>query len=120
MNTSALIIGIIDDDPTLIAVMQELFSTTNHTIIPFAIDSLKIDPTIVLKVDILLMDYMMEKMNGIDLYLLLQEFNGPKLPPTYLISSYPKLHELAEEYSFAGFLKKPFNLDELLNLLSNV
>ncbi len=70
------------------------------------------------KPDLLILDYQLPKMNGIELYDLLQTMQGLDHIPTIIMSA--NLPEAAIRQRRLIGLKKPFELDELLDTIEKL
>lgn len=71
-----------------------------------------------LKPDLLILDYQLPHMNGIELYDRLDAIKGLEAPPTIVMSARLPAREI-EKRKIVG-MKKPFELQELLNTIEKL
>jgi CheY-like chemotaxis protein len=70
--------------------------------------------------NLLIIDYRLPQMNGIELYDLLEQTEGPKVPPTIIESaSIEKLEKELKERHLVG-LSKPLELGDLLQMIEQM
>jgi DNA-binding response OmpR family regulator len=103
---------VVEDDvdvaEMLVAVLEELHCQTLHA--PDSYQALTIARDV--QPDLLLLDYHLPDINGLELYDRLTAIEGLQGMPTLFISANPPISELQKRR--LPYLKKPFELDEFL------
>ncbi len=110
---------IVDDDRDIGDILQKIIlDQTNYKVMWIAESDLALDAAPFFRPSLLLLDYMMPSINGLELYDRLQGMENTRGVPTILISASSTLP--FEELRARGIyvLKKPFELDEFLDLLA--
>ena len=119
-NKKSLNILIIDDDNTLLSVIDTMLHRLGHTAIPCRSMS---DFDNALKqlddFDYILTDREMGAVTGNDLLYLIKEVD-PNKPVILMTARMEYTNETAKSEGFDGFLQKPFNLKQLENLFGSV
>ena len=119
-NKKSLNILIIDDDNTLLSVIDTMLHRLGHTAIPCrsmndfdnALKQLE-------DFDYILTDREMGAVTGNDLLYLIKEVD-PNKPVILMTARMEYTTETAKSEGFDGFLQKPFNLNQLENLFGSV
>ena len=119
-NKKSLNILIIDDDNTLLSVIDTMLHRLGHTAIPCrsmndfdnALKQLE-------DFDYILTDREMGAVTGNDLLYLIKEVD-PNKPVILMTARMEYTNETAKSEGFDGFLQKPFNLKQLENLFGSV
>lgn len=119
-NKKSLNILIIDDDNTLLSVIDTMLHRLGHTAIPCrsmsdfdnALQQLE-------DYDYVLTDREMGAVTGNDLLFLIKEVD-PNKPVILMTARMEYTNETAKSEGFDGFLQKPFNLKQLENLFGSV
>ncbi len=118
-NTTIKTILVVEDDSSIgIFFVEAIKQETPHQAL-LAADSfqaLKIVQD--LKPDLLLLDYSLPRMNGLELYDKLHAIKELEDVPALLISANPPLYEIKKRK--LPYLKKPVELDELLATIKNL
>ena len=120
-NQKSLNILIIDDDNTLLSVLDTMLHRLGHQAIPCrsmsdfdnALQQLE-------DFDYILTDREMGAVTGNDLLFLIKEVNPNKPPVILMTARMEYTNETAKSEGFDGFLQKPFNLKQLENLFGSV
>lgn len=110
---------IVDDDRDIGDILQKIIlDQTDYKVMWIAESDLALDAAPFFRPSLLLLDYMMPSINGLELYDRLQSMENTRGVPTILISASSTLpfEELRERGIYV--LKKPFELDEFLDLLA--
>ncbi len=73
-------------------------------------------------IDLMILDYMMPKVNGMEVLTALQRPSQPLSPPTILITGMlqPPIREKATQLGVFAILEKPYDLGELRTLVSHI
>jgi len=111
----------VDDDRDVGDILQKIIlDQTDYKVVWIAESDLALDAAWYLRPSLLLLDYMLPSIDGLDLYDRLQGMEGMRGVPTVLISASETLP--FEELRARGIylLKKPFELDDLLDMLAQV
>jgi len=118
-STEDKVILIIDDDRDIGEILQKIIlEQTNYRVVWIAESELTLDAAPYLKPSLILLDYMLPGMMGLELYDRLQERENMRGVPTVLISAGASLplDQLRERGMY--LLRKPFEMDELLDILA--
>lgn len=119
--TSEKIVLIVDDDRDVGEILQKIIlDQTDYKVVWIAESDLALDAAWYLRPSLLLLDYMLPSIDGLDLYDRLQKMEGMRGVPTVLISASETLP--FEELRARGIylLKKPFELSDLLDMLAQL
>ncbi len=112
---------IVDDDRDIGDMLQRVITEqTNYRVLWIAESDLVLNAASYLRPSLLLLDYLMPVMDGLVLYDHLQEMDNMRGVPTVLISASSSLPFEALRQRGIYVLKKPFELDELLDLLAQL
>jgi len=110
---------IIDDDRDIGDILQKIIiDQTNYRVVWIAESDLALNAASFMRPSLLLLDYMLPTMHGLDLYDRLQEIETMRGVPTVLISASAALP--FDELRSRGIylLRKPFDLNDLLDILA--
>jgi len=120
-STGEKIVLIVDDDRDVGDILQKIIlDQTDYKVVWIAESDLALDAAWYLRPSLLLLDYMLPSIDGLDLYDRLQGIEGMRGVPTVLISASETLP--FEELRARGIylLKKPFELGDLLDMLAQL
>ena len=120
-STSERIVLIVDDDRDVGDILQKIIlDQTDYKVVWIAESDLALDAAWYLRPSLLLLDYMLPSIDGLDLYDRLQGIEGMRGVPTVLISASETLP--FEELRARGIylLKKPFELGDLLDMVAQL
>ena len=120
-STGEKIVLIVDDDRDVGDILQKIIlDQTDYKVVWIAESDLALDAAWYLRPSLLLLDYMLPSIDGLDLYDRLQGMEGMRGVPTVLISASDTLP--FEELRARGIylLKKPFELGDLLDMLAQL
>ena len=120
-STGEKIVLIVDDDRDVGDILQKIIlDQTDYEVVWIAESDLALDAAWYLRPSLLLLDYMLPSIDGLDLYDRLQGMEGMRGVPTVLISASETLP--FEELRARGIylLKKPFELGDLLDMLAQL
>jgi FixJ family two-component response regulator len=120
-STGERIVLIVDDDRDVGDILQKIIlDQTDYKVVWIAESDLVLDAAWYLRPSLLLLDYMLPSIDGLDLYDRLQGMEGMRGVPTVLISASETLP--FEELRARGIylLKKPFELSDLLDMLAQL
>jgi len=120
-STGEKIVLIVDDDRDVGDILQKIIlDQTDYKVVWIAESDLVLDAAWYLRPSLLLLDYMLPSIDGLDLYDRLQGMEGMRGVPTVLISASETLP--FEELRSRGIylLKKPFELGDLLDMLAQL
>lgn len=110
------ILMVVDDEPQIVGVLQELFEDEGYEVIPaengrHALAKIDESPP-----DVVLADIMMPELDG---YSLLQEIRNRELETEVVLMSAAQ-RPLRNEAHHINFVAKPFDLDQLVDLISKL
>ena len=120
-STGEKIVLIVDDDRDVGDILQKIIlDQTDYKVVWIAESDLALDAAWYLRPSLLLFDYMLPSIDGLDLYDRLQGMEGMRGVPTVLISASETLP--FEELRARGIylLKKPFELGDLLDMVAQL
>lgn len=120
-STSEKTILIVDDDRDIGEMLQSIITQqTDYRVIWIAESDLVLMAVQHLRPSLILLDYMMPTMDGLDLYDRLQSLDNMRGVPVVLISARATLP--FEELRARGIylLRKPFDLTDLLDILAQL
>jgi len=120
-STGEKIVLIVDDDRDVGDILQKIIlDQTDYKVVWIAESDLALDAAWYLRPSLLLLDYMLPSIDGLDLYDRLQGMEGMRGVPTVLISASETLP--FEELRARGIylLKKPFELGDLLDMVAQL
>ena len=120
-STGERTVLIVDDDRDVGDILQKIIlDQTDYKVVWIAESDLALDAAWYLRPSLLLLDYMLPSIDGLDLYDRLQGIEGMRGVPTVLISASETLP--FEELRARGIylLKKPFELGDLLDMLAQL
>ena len=112
---------IVDDDRDIGDVLQKIIlDQTSYKVVWIAESDLALNAASFMRPSLLLLDYMLPTMHGLDLYDRLQEIETMRGVPTVLISASETLP--FDELRSRGIylLRKPFDLNDLLDILAEL
>ena len=115
------VILIVDDDRDIGDVLQQIIvDQTDYKALWIAESELALNAASFVRPSLLLLDYMLPTMHGLDLYDRLQEIETMRGVPTVLISASSTLP--FEELRSRGIylLRKPFDLNDLLDIFAEL
>lgn len=118
-DTSVKTILVVEDDEDIGSFLVQAISqeTTHHALL--VSDGFQALKTIhELKPNLLIIDYQLPHMNGIELYDRLSTVKDLESPPAIMMSARLPTHEIAKRKIVA--MKKPFELQELLNSIEKL
>jgi DNA-binding response OmpR family regulator len=110
---------IIDDDEAIVEVTRMLFEQAGwqvHTFLQFPGFTMAES----LKPDVMLLDYWMSGLSGIDLLQALQEHPGLSKVPRIVMSAMQQIESQIQGLEVKALIKKPFDIDELLTIAEKV
>lgn len=120
-STEDKVVLIVDDDRDIGEILQKIIlEQTNYRVVWIAESELTLDVAPYLQPSLILLDYMLPDMLGLELYDRLQERDNMRGVPTVLISAGASLplDELRERGIY--LLRKPFEMDDLLDILAEL
>jgi len=120
-STGERTVLIVGDDRDVGDLLQKIIlDQTDYKVVWIAESDLALDAARYLRPSLLLLDYMLPSIDGLDLYDRLQGMEGMRGVPTVLISASETLP--FEELRARGIylLKKPFELGDLLDMLAQL
>ena len=119
-NKKSLNILVIDDDNTLLSVVDNMLHRLGHQAIPCrSMNDLDNALQQIQEYDYILTDREMGAVSGNDILFLVKEVDNQK-PIILMTGRIEYTTEKAKEEGFDGFLQKPFNMKQLENLFGSV
>lgn len=112
-------IVVIDDDEDLLSLVDAILIDEGHEVMPY-MDKNSIKGIIINRPDLVLLDHKLPDGLGSDFCREIKNNDLTKHVAVVLISGWPDLQQLAEECGADAYLKKPFDLNELLQVVNNI
>lgn len=107
---------IADDDPTVVDVLKIVLEKAGYET-EFTLDGKVLLNPPAPHVDLILLDVRMSGVDGLIVCKYLKSQAQTKAIPIVMVSAVPDLSTLAGNAGADGFLEKPFNMDQLLNVV---
>ena len=107
---------VIEDNPDIKDVLDYILQDEGHEAVPCS-DGSSLAELDQIKPDLILMDELLLGVRGSDLVKKLKSNKSTGKIPVVLISAVPHLKNLAEKCGADAYLEKPFNIDNLTNIL---
>lgn len=114
MNTKILVV---DDDESIVDAIRLLLETSGYQVDTTANGKEVVPKTISYKPDIILLDVLLSGADGRTICAELKSTPSVKHIPVIMISAHPSAEKSIREAQADAFLPKPFEVDELLELL---
>ncbi|MEI8347423.1 MAG: response regulator, partial [Pseudomonadota bacterium] len=121
MGDNPKVILLVDDEPDILNLLRTILMDEGHNVITATngVEALNILST-ESRVDLVITDIRMPQMNGIDLLLEIKK-RDPFVPPVMFISGYSDISvEDAYALGVVGFIFKPFDIERMLKIISEV
>lgn len=115
-------VTVVDDDPSLVAVVRQLLEHRGHSVTPFASGLLALDAIPLAIPDVLLLDLHMPGVDGNDLCRRLAEQLGDRMPPVVFLSASHDEDVLSRGLASPHarhLLRKPFRMGDLVSLVES-
>lgn len=106
---------VIEDDSSLAEILDEFFRSIGYDVSTFSSTEDIIKLTERLNPDLVLLDYLLPKVNGGELCGQIKRHEKTKHIPVIIYSAFPKVMLSLGNYGCNAFLPKPFNLNDLVN-----
>jgi DNA-binding response OmpR family regulator len=116
MTTTVLIV---EDEADLASLHSDVLHEAGYDVV-LTTGTAAVERTVDVKPGLILMDYVMPGLDGAAVIAQLRERLSNQLPPLVLVSGRPEVRELARQVGADGYLYKPFDVDELLSLVSRL
>jgi len=110
---------LIDDDEYIRELISELLESKGHEVVQAANGKIALESLVVYRFDLIITDIMMPEIEGVEFILRLRQSKIPVIS----ISGMAKedvINELIQSLGIKGFLKKPFNKDDLFQLIDHI
>src|SRR4051812_28348127 len=112
-------IVVIDDDEDLLSLVDAILIDEGHEVMPY-MDKNSIKGIIINRPDLVLLDHKLPDGLGSDFCREIKSNDLTKHVAVVLISGWPDLEQLAEACGADAYLKKPFDLNELVQVVNNI
>ena len=112
-------IVVVDDDPVVGILCDELFSAQGHTVEVLYRGSKCLEHILNSPPDILILDMIMPDISGIELLKQIKSNNDTSEIPVIMLSANGNLEDIANDNDVKAnlYLEKPFKLDEILDAI---
>lgn len=110
---------IVEDEADLASLLSDVLQDAGYTVV-LTTGSSAVQRAEEVKPGLILMDYVMPGLNGGAVIAQLRESLKAGLPPLILVSGRPEVRELARQVGADAYLYKPFDVDDLLALVSRL
>lgn len=109
---------IFDDDPEILMVSKIILEKQNYHVETRASCDDIIKDIAEVKPSMILMDLRIPKIGGEEATKLVKQKSLTKHIPVIIFSANPEIQQVCERVNGDGFLKKPFEVDDLLNIVA--
>ena len=109
---------VIEDNPDIKEVLDYILEDDGHEVIPCS-DGSSLSTLDQLKPDVILMDDILPGVRGRELCLRLKNDEATKHIPVVLTSATSNLKRTAEACKADAYLEKPFNIDQLIDIVKS-
>jgi len=110
---------VIDDDPEMGDVFKEVFPTNHNEVFFYEQVENIIDLLSLHQPHIVLLDYNLETENGGEICKHIKSSKQYSHIPVILLSAFPRFIYSHRDIGYDGFLEKPFDIQELINLVED-
>jgi two-component system phosphate regulon response regulator PhoB len=117
-NTHVKTVLVVDDEPVLRAVVREILHEEGYAVIEAADGHVMLEMMTRERPDLVLMDVMMPGVDGREAYRQLRSRPEHRDVPVVMMSAAVEPHGL--DPSIAGFMAKPFDLNQLVDLVTSL
>lgn len=111
-----LVILVVEDDPTLLALVSGILKDEGYNVVEASNGQVGLQLLAMQKPDLVLLDWNMPVMNGRNFVEQASEL-FPDVPIVVMTATY-KIEALVQELPVAGLLSKPFDLDTLIQTVA--
>lgn len=116
-QTTDKTIYVVEDDPAILEVIEIILSENGYKVLPIA-DSTTLQKKIEERTpSLILMDIWMSGLGGKELTIKLKSNPITKSIPVILMSAHNDTEKISKEAGADGFLLKPFNITDLIELV---
>jgi CheY-like chemotaxis protein len=110
---------IVDDDTAILEMIAELLSYEGHRVVTYSEGREAVAFARTTPPALILLDLMMPEMSGWQVISALRSSPQTRTIPIVLLSARRDLADAARELKVAAYLEKPFDLEELLDIVRN-
>lgn len=110
---------IVEDEADLAGLLRDVLQDAGYSVV-LTTGTAAVQRAEEVQPALILMDYMMPGLNGGAVIAQMRETLKANLPPLILVSGRPEVRELARQAGADAYLYKPFDVDELLALVSRL
>lgn len=108
-------IMIVEDEPALAELLADVLGTSGYRVL-LSTPSTAVERLASERPALLLIDYTMPGLSGAEVLAEMRD-RVPATPPVILITGRDEVRELAQGIGADGYLRKPFEMDDLLGLV---
>jgi two-component system response regulator VicR len=111
---------VVDDEPLVAMMVASALGDAGYSVIEAYDGRHALEILASTRVDVIVTDYMMPRLNGVDLALEIRQRHGPDAIPVVLVSAVPD--DVVERHPgvFAAFFQKPYDIDEVAAALDRL
>lgn len=113
-------VAVVDDDPLTAKALSRAVRMMGHAVAAFTDPHLAAATIILDPPDVVIADYAMPAMSGVQLRRLVKRSLGDDTPPFILVSGTLSEIDADAQNEFAAYLRKPFELSELREVILGV
>ncbi len=111
---------IVDDDKSIIEITKVVLEINGYEVLS-AFDGKEAMAKVRHEIpDLIMLDLLMPKMDGWEVYNQLKEYSKTAHIPIILVSALDKDTEMNKEMDVEGYLEKPFEINQLIAKINNV
>lgn len=120
MTATVKKILILDDNEDILEMVKEAMLSEGYTVESTTNTDDIIELVKAHKPDLVLMDYLLPRINGGELCYQIKNYPDTAHIPVVMVSAYPRVLESLGNYGSDAFIAKPFSLDELTGTVKDL
>jgi two-component system alkaline phosphatase synthesis response regulator PhoP len=111
---------VVDDDLSILESIQCALESQNYQVVALSQGKNAHEKAKLVKPDLIILDYLLSGITGYDISKQLHSDNETKNIPIIMISAHPEVSKSFKTYDINRFLAKPFELDQLLQQITEL
>ncbi len=111
---------IIDDDPTLVPILKAFLKTKGYAVATSTDGFDGLSQIIIEDPDLIVLDALLPKMNGLQFMKRLRENRSMKKIPVIMMSARPNMKDFFSDFVIEEFLRKPFGMEDILSKIEKL
>lgn len=118
-NSKVKQIAIIDDDQTILSALEIVLSDFGYKVKTISDSQKAVLKLMEFKPDLIFLDLIMPVMDGEEVLKNLKLNKFLKNIPVILLSASSTIEDVAARHNVAGYIKKPFDIDQIYSLINS-